>query len=151
MEVVYNAVLQQLKDNTSLQWIDLDTGQLDAGVRPPVAYPAALIDIQIPGTEDISTYTQSCLCRITVRVACDVYGKTNADAPEVPRANALSYFNTVNEVYKALQGFSTAELDCLTRKSLKTEKRGDGLKVCTMEFQASFEDTGAEINPDGWS
>lgn len=151
MEVIYNAVLARLKAQTSIQWIDLDTGQLDAGIRPPVAYPAALLDIQILSTEDVSTYAQFCTFSLKIRVACDVYAETNADAPDETRADALSYFNTVNNIYKALQGFSTAELDCLTRKSLKPEKRGDGLKVCTMEFQGGFKDLSAVTEPEGWS
>ena len=47
MEIeIYKRVLKHIKDNvTDFRWIDSNEGQLTSMERPPVAYPACLIEM----------------------------------------------------------------------------------------------------------
>ena len=54
MDQIFSAVQSRLQQKVSeLKWIDFDFGQLDAyELRPPVQFPCALIDIELPETRE---------------------------------------------------------------------------------------------------
>ena len=62
MEQVFLAVQAQLTSKVSeLEWIDLDFQQLDSyELRPPVLFPCALIDVELPEPDKTGQRTLLC-------------------------------------------------------------------------------------------
>lgn len=139
MKSIFKAVTAQLETVAALQWIDEDKGQMNFE-RPPVLFPCALVDIQLPKTTDLNSKIQNCDAIITVRLAFDFHGNTNSKTPAAAREKSLAYYDVVDEVKKALQGWSTAEFNPLSRKSFYQEKRPDAYKVVAIPFATAFRD-----------
>lgn len=148
MKTVYTAVMGRLKTINALRWIDLDTGQLEAGGgetdRPAVAFPCALISIEIPRSTDITDRSQDCEARITIRLAFDQQMRTNSAAPEKVIETAMNPYDTIADVYGALQGWSGNEFDPLSRISQGKENGRGGLFIYRIVFRTTFEDQTAE-------
>lgn len=144
MKIIYNQLLTLLGQIPELRWIDVDFGQIDSyETRPPIAFPAALIDIELPECSDEGDKIQRCTCRVSLRLVFDTYGETSAAAPAIDRNKATRYFDTVEKVYVKLQGYYDDNIDGLSRKDVFQEKRDDGLKVTVMRFETEFDDFSA--------
>ena len=148
MKTLYNAISIQLKNVGDLKWIDFDTGQLDyhnamakEPDRPPVAFPCALITIEITNCKSITDTHQTCDARITIRLAFNnTPGRSSSAAPEEAQNLALKPYDVIADVYACLQGFGTENFDTLNRASQQREKRQDGLFVYSIVFNCKFED-----------
>lgn len=144
MKTIYNALLSKLSEVTALKWVDMDTGQLNTDERAAIAFPAALISIEIPTCKNITDKQQDCTARITVRLVFDNPGtRTNNKAPEAVRAESLKKFDTIADVYATLQGYETSDFNALTRVSQAVE-RSNKYFVYRIDFTCDFEDLTAE-------
>lgn len=145
MKTIYNAILERLETQVpQLRWIDLDCGQLETIDKPPVAFPCALLQINIPQTDDITDTTQDCKAKIVVHLAFDYVGRTANNAPAIEREKSLKVYDTIADVYKALQGFGTEHFDCLSRTRQGKEKSRHGYFQYHIDFRCDFEDLTAE-------
>ena len=141
---VITLICNRLKNEVSaLRWIDIDTGQLDImNQRPPVAFPACLVDISYPQCDDAGGGIQVVTANVTLRVVFDITGSTNAASPV--RETTLGFLDVIEEVHEALQGWSDEALSAFSRINAQPEKRKDGLKVYRITYQTAFtEATGA--------
>lgn len=140
MKNIYEAIVNQLRTAVpELKWIDLEKGQMNYP-RPPVVFPAALIGISLPKTEDLNHTKQVCDAYVTVKICFDFTGNTSISTPEVNRLESLAYFDLAEKVYAKLQGWSTGEFNPLSRFNLAEELRPDGYKVIKISFRTSFHD-----------
>lgn len=138
MKEVYLAILERLKTTVpNLLWVDLEKGQMNYS-KPPILFPAALIGISLPSTENITKQLQNASCAITIRLCFNFIGNTSNVTPEVELEKSLAYFNLVEEVYKSLQGYQTEYINSLERVNSIEELRPDGYKVITIGFKSSF-------------
>jgi hypothetical protein len=148
MKTIYTAIMAKLKsDIPALKWIDLDYGQLSTatGQRPSLAFPCALISIRVNECKDITDTIQDCKGSITIRLAFDQMIKnTNSKSESGKLEEALNPYDTIADVYSALQGFDTDSFNALSRRSQGDEKRADGLFVYNITFSVDFEDDTAE-------
>jgi len=145
MKTIYLAVMAQLKAEVpAIKWIDLDTGQLDSQSRPSVAFPCALISIGVVPKRSLTDTIQDCTANITVRLAWENSGQTSSITPNAVLNQSLAVYDTIADVYKALQGFSTANFDSLNRRRQDREKSRHGLFQYRFDFSAEFEDDTAE-------
>ena len=149
METIYNLIASRLKNEiTELQWIDLDAGQLDHDeYRAAIDFPAVLIDIAFSGCENMGhSGDQTCDTVFSLRIVSQCFSETNIHAPEDIRENGLKHFRLLNEIQKALQGWSEGdEMGTLYRQSSTPEKRNDGLKVHTVRYNTEFYDANNAI------
>lgn len=144
MKTIYNALLSKLSEVTNLKWIDLDTGQLNAEDRPAIAFPAALISIDIPTCNSMTDKLQYCTARISVRLVFENnVTRTNNKAPEAVKDESLKKYDTIADVYAKLQGYETEEFNALSRVSQGAEK-GSKYFVYKIDFTCDFEDLTAE-------
>lgn len=139
MKQIFKDITARLETVAGLKWIDEDKGQLNFE-RPPVLFPCALIDIELPKTENLNTSIQDCDMIITVQLAFDFGGNTSSITPVSARNSSLAYYDTVEEVTKALQGFATPNFNPLERKRFYQVKRPDGYKVVAIPFASEFRD-----------
>lgn len=142
MKHIFEAITQRLDTIPGIKWVDEDKGQMNFE-RPPVLFPAALVDIQLQKADDLNTKIQTCQALVTIRLAFDFTGSTNTKAPASAREKSLAYYDLVEEVHKALQGWGTQEFNPLSRRQLIQEKRPDGYKVVAMPFSTYYRDVSA--------
>jgi len=148
MKTVYSAVMERLKEKVkSLRLIDLDTGQLERVPvlkpeldRAPLAFPCALIGINIPRSEDITDTDQDCDARVVVRLAFNQEMRTSSAAPASVASVALKPYDIIADTYAALQGWGTENFDPLSRVSQGKENSRNGLFIYKIEFRTEFED-----------
>lgn len=125
----------------ALRWIDGDTGQLEDS-RPGLAYPCALIDITYPSCADVDSVDQQINADITVRVAFDPRGPINTAVSTAQRTAALSILETLEDVHRALQGYTNDYVySSLSRYSAIRERRTDGRPVYRIVYKTTFLDT----------
>lgn len=126
-----------------LRWVDMDKGQLEFyQTRPSVAFPCALIKIEINKTEDLGNNIQRCYGSGTIRLAFDYVGETSAKTPTALRKQSLEYFELVKAVYLAVQG-KKGGVGKFSRSFAREENRPDGLKVLNIPFATVWLDKSA--------
>lgn len=141
MKEIFLALRTVLKGIEGMRWVDLEKGQMNSS-RPTVAFPAALITVTVPRKENLLKKLQACDGAITVRLCFDFTGKTNSAMEEEDVLKSLAYFDTVEAVNKALQGFETEHFNTLKGINTLDEQRPDGYKVVQLNYTTSFrEDT----------
>jgi hypothetical protein len=136
MKAIFVAITAKLEES-AMRWVDEDKGQMNFE-NPPVIFPAALVEIDIPTIETLSRKAQNMEPTVTVRLCFDFIGKTSNATPKIARDKSLAYYDQVQEVYELLQGFEGASFNPLELKSLMQEKRPDGYKVVALRFGTEF-------------
>ncbi|QOR76665.1 MAG: hypothetical protein IMW88_03745 [Thermoflavifilum sp.] len=82
MKQIFETIMQLLTSVQALKYIDLDKGQIDQyDIRPAIAFPAALISLEIVNAEDETDTMQRVQLQITIRVAFDFSPSTSAVVP----------------------------------------------------------------------
>ncbi len=139
-EVISQIFARLEAEAESLNWIDIDTGQLDLlNQRPPVAFPACLVDISYPQCEEVGGGAQIVTANVALRLAFDFTGATNLHSPV--RETSLAFLEVIEQVHEALQGWSSDALSIFSRLSAAPERRRDGLKVYRLLYQTTFQET----------
>lgn len=136
------AITDHIKTSVpQIKWVDADEAQLNVSVRPPLAFPACLVDISYPRCETISGGKQRISARVELRVVFNIQGSTNAAAPTMVRERSLARFDTLEALHKALQWWNADGLfDPLRRISSTPERRSDDLKVYKIVYETEFFD-----------
>lgn len=137
MKTLFEHITKRLSEIPELRWIDFDTGQLHEE-RPPVSYPCALVEINLPRCEDIDSSTQRVYAEFTVCLAFNVIGETNSNAPVSQRSLALQYFDIVEKVERKLHGYHAEQFYPFSRTSVRNENIRRGLKVVRLSFQTAW-------------
>lgn len=141
-KVFFLAVTNHIAANVSqIKWVDADEGQLNVACRPPVAFPACLVDISYPQCESLSGGVQRIRARVELRVVFAIQGSTNAAAPAAVRERSLARFDVLSALHKALQWWNGGGLfNPLKRISSTPERRADDLKVYRVVYETEFFD-----------
>lgn len=141
-KVFFLAVTNHIAANVSqIKWVDADEGQLNVACRPPVAFPACLVDISYPQCESLSGGVQRIRARVELRVVFAIQGSTNAAAPAAVLERSLARFDVLEALHKALQWWNGGGLfNPLKRISSTPERRADDLKVYRVVYETEFFD-----------
>lgn len=139
MKEIYNAILEHLETQVPEQnWIDEQKGQMKFE-KPPIAFPAILLDIDFPRTENITTKIQKGQLLVNVDFCFDYTGELTANAYSRPdREKSLRHWDIINKGEKALQGFETDYFNHLERVAVGDQLKRPGYKVITVTFSATF-------------
>lgn len=144
MKELYEAIATRLLDEVEeIACVDIEQGQLsalDENNRPVLPLPCALIDIAYTNCEDQGGDMQLVKARIVVRLAFPVQQPTDSLSVDRRREAALAYMDTVDEVYKALQGYDSDNFSPLSRISMTPDNRYRGIKVMNLTFETTFVD-----------
>lgn len=136
-----------------LRWIDLEDGQLNIAERPPLAYPACLIDMSYPLTKTFPDGNrQSVVVEIKLALVFQSTGATSAAAPKSLRPQALERFDILNDVHACLQGWDGGRLfvsPCSRVRVMPRGTRGDGLKVYDAIYQLTHIDAPSRHTNEG--
>lgn len=124
-----------------IKWVDADEAQLNVVGRPPLAFPACLVDISYPRCETISGGRQRISARVELRVVFNIQGSINAAVPAMVRERSLARFDTLEALHKALQWWNADGLfNPLRRINSTPERRADDLKVYKVVYETEFFD-----------
>lgn len=142
MKTIYQSILNRLlAEVPELKWIDLDKGQMRFE-RPPVLFPAALINLQVPNSQNLNSTKQLVRAQVSIKLCFDFTGNTDANTPEEHRLNSLAYFDVVDKVFSKLQGWGTDELNPLERVNQYDEQRPDAYKISVITFSTGYYEEG---------
>jgi len=142
IDQIFLEVADLINGVPGIKWIDMDFGQLDSDQRPAVAFPCALISIDLPDTNDLGNRVQKPKVIINVKLAFDYMGETSVKTAPNYRTRALRYYGIVKSVYIALQGQRIGTTP-LKRKSQMEYARPDRIKILDMPFETNFLDDSA--------
>ncbi|NDV97110.1 hypothetical protein D0T84_19710 [Dysgonomonas sp. 521] len=151
MRTIYTEVMKRLQTEVpALSGIELDSGQLKLIEKEetlPVTLPYALIDISIPECSDITDKTQSCNGIVGVTLVFESFdmGKTSSNRPDADRDLALTPFDVISDVYKALQGYESVRFNTLSRIS-QGKVENEFFFVYKINFACEFEDLTALLH-----
>jgi hypothetical protein len=143
LETLFLLIQDKLKVLPDIKWVDMNVGQLDVETRPAVAFPCALISIDLPKCEELGQQIQKCQCQIGIRLGFNYAGATNSKTPIAVKAAALDYYRMIREVYRALQGHTEPGLSRIRRVSQVEMAREDQIKIVDMTFYTEFHDYSA--------
>jgi hypothetical protein len=144
MKTIYNEIITRLKAEVpALKWIDMNIGQLDTIERPALMWPCALISIKIPRAKSLTDTLQDCTAQITITLGFDRPERTSANAPNEQRNAGLAAYDTIADVYAALQGWGTPYFDSLNRTNQGDGNIKNGVFRYPIVFTAEFEDATA--------
>lgn len=155
--IFFNLLIERIQAKVpEIRFIDFDMGQIDFydyenGERPPVSFPALLIDLDNGKSDDVSDFEQEVEQDVTLRLVVDSYTKSSNIVPLTHRAKALSYFDIELKLHKALHNWQPlyqGEPICQTmsRRSFVTERREDPLRVRRIVYTTGYNDNSA--SPD---
>ena len=137
MKEIFKSLRTRLKEVPGINHIDMDKGQLDHyELRPSVAFPCILIDLQRPRSEDRDQRgtQQTSAVMINIRIGFDFTGETSSHTPDEKLDTSLAYYDMVELVYKKLQGWKDTGFTILSNKGERTERRPDRYKVVNLPF-----------------
>lgn len=127
----------------SINWVDLDKGQLNHyDTRPAIDFPAVLLKIEYPTTAKLSRKEQQCAVLITVSIVYDCFDDTDSITDADLLQQSLQVYDITEEVHDALQG----EIDNsimrapLERLSVRDPNRNDQLKVLQYTYSTRIID-----------
>lgn len=136
------ASLTNTNTSKTIRYIEQDMGQLDNyEIRPKVAWPCALLDIDEQNFTELQNHTEQLANgMITVRIGLVKYSDVNNLATSGIREKGLQYFETERKVVKALHGWAPAGFSKLLRRASFTERRNDDIRVRVIKFAYSYTD-----------
>ncbi|NJB36378.1 hypothetical protein [Croceivirga sp. JEA036] len=143
MKQLFKDITERLDGIAELNWVDEEKGQMNytgAYDRPPLVFPAALVTLSIPGTQGLNDKKQIAQLQLAITLCFDFSGNTNSKTPTVERDKSLAYYDVVDAVYKALQGWSSGRFNPLDRISFRPIPRPDGYKTVQLVFASGFKD-----------
>jgi len=149
MDYFFSEILKDLMNHISaelpeIKFIDQDLGQLaQVGEhdRPPLAYPAILIDFPNTDYSELATSAQLAQCNISFQLIFSTHSQTWHKAPDAVQSKGLEYLEIEQKLYNCLNGWSENYFSPLIRTNVKSQNNNDiGLRVRTMTFTTSYED-----------
>lgn len=127
-----------------IRLVDRYLGQDQVAIRPAIATPAVLVDIDSETYSNLAGFSQYVdAATISVRLLVDNFSASSAKAPQKARKCAMSDFELEKVLVDRLHGWTPTDNYCspLIRTSASSENRNDiGLRIRTITFTTSFED-----------
>ena len=140
---IYIALRRHLSDEVpALRFIDWDSGQLNINTeRPPIDYPACLIDINLTSCRDLTDREQLVTASIVLKLIFRPNGETGNLAPKRTSEKALECFDIIESVQDAMQGCDLeGTVSAISRASAYKTVRRDRLQVYTITYTTTWQE-----------
>lgn len=143
MEELINALVERLKQNTNIRYVDENWGQLDYySPNFPVQWPCVLIDVSNARFSNIGKdNTQNPANRqmgdlvVELRIANLKLSNTSGRAPASQKNMAHSIFSLIEEVHTSMQGYNATVMSGnLIRTTQQRVKRDDGVQEYAVNY-----------------
>lgn len=136
MKELYLKLCELLKGIPAIRYVDLNCGQLQEE-KPPISYPAVLINIGGKG-DDINSTFQQYDGDFELTIVCKMFSETNSNAPEQVVQTGLQYVDLCDDIWKKLQGYSDNNFESFTRKSFRDQNIRKGLKTSLHNYNTGW-------------
>ncbi|KQT17411.1 hypothetical protein ASG31_08345 [Chryseobacterium sp. Leaf404] len=127
-----------------IKYIDQDLGQLgqdSEDERPPLVYPAILIDFPSTDYTNISGGAQVGAVQISIQLIFAPFSQSWQKAPQPVKEKALEYLAIEQKVHKALQNWEADYFQALVRTNIRSQNNNDiGLRVRNLNYTTQYED-----------
>lgn len=145
---MYLEIVTRIKTRMpALKYVNQDLGQLENfGDRPPVMFPALLIDFDNWNFSQIGDHEQLASGNVTMRLVYPPFSDSSSLTDAKVREKALSFYELEWELHKLLHGWTGVAFGALMRESAETEKRDDNLRVRNIVYSTCFQDSSATIS-----
>ena len=146
MEQILTDIQQRLADQVpALKYIDQDWGQLDYySPNPPVKWPCALVDIVQAQFTNTGGGGQLGMVQVKVRVGDLQLSPSSTKAPAAARAAALSIWEVLKDLHKALHGWAGhRHYSKLIRTAQQRIRREDGVRIYEITYTTQITDNSA--------
>lgn len=132
----------------TLKYVDEDWGQLDYyNPNPPTKFPCCLIDSTQASWSNQARNLQMGTVEITITVANLRLSNSSGAAPTNQKAKSFEIYDTLNQVFQALQGWSgDKSYSKLIRLRSSKKKREDGVRIYETVFSVELYDSNAVPN-----
>lgn len=149
IQSVFSRLLLDIMNQVSstmpeVRLVDRYLGQDQTPVRPAIASPAVLVDIDSETYHEIADGSQYVdPATISVRLLVDNYSASSAKAPQSARERAMNDFELEQQLVNCLHNWAPADGYCtsLIRTEATSENRHDiGLRIRTITFTTSWEE-----------
>ncbi|WP_164126097.1 hypothetical protein [Sphingobacterium luzhongxinii] len=137
MKKLFLLLRQELMTIPSINWVDLNKGQLNNyEERPAIDFPAVLLELSYPRTTKLTGTQQQCDVEIRASIIFDFMDETSSITPDETLEKSLEVYDIVQEVHEKLQGLIDIKTirSPLERMSQRDTPRADKLKV----FQVTY-------------
>ncbi|MEC5393943.1 hypothetical protein [Bergeyella sp. RCAD1439] len=136
MKRLYNKLLELLKEIPEIKYIDLNFGQI-MEEKPPLAYPAVLIGINIVSTDTFQDIFQQINAEFTLTLVVKA-GDTSSLTEENRREQAMAYLDLSEKIYNKLQGYEDNHFDAFTFQSATEQNLRKGLKTVALRYSCGW-------------
>lgn len=136
MKNLYLKLLELLKEIPEIRYIDLNFGQLQEE-KPPLAYPAVLVEMNINGTDTFHDVFQEMSADFTITLitlAQETHSLHDTERLE----RALEYLDLSEKIQKKLQGYEDSTFTSFDRKSVSTQTMRKGVKTTAVRYSTSW-------------
>lgn len=149
MDYFFSQILLDLQERIEtevpeIRYIDQDLGQLgqtDEDNRPPLSYPAVLIDFPASQYSELASSNQLGNILISFQLIFAPYSQTWNQAPLEVRKKGLEYLDIEQKLHNALQGWSLEYFVKLSRTTVQSQNNNDiGLRVRNLTYVTEYED-----------
>ncbi|MRN01683.1 hypothetical protein D1Z97_11040 [Riemerella anatipestifer] len=136
MKRLYNKLLELLEEIPELKYIDLNFGQI-MEEKPPLAYPAVLINIGVNSTDTFHDIFQQFNAEFTLSLVVKA-GDTSSLTEENRREQAMAYLDLPEKIYNKLQGYKDNHFDAFTFKGGTEQNLRKGLKTFVLRYSCGW-------------
>lgn len=143
MKELFLLLRSQLMTTPSINWVDLNKGQLNNyEARPAIDFPAVLLDINYPRTTKLTGKQQQAEVQVIATIVFDYMDDTSNITPDDTLEQSLELFDVLGDVHQKLQGLIDNKVirAPLERMSQRDMPRPDKLKVYQMVYSTRLID-----------
>lgn len=139
MKPIFLETLKKLKNELpESKWNDLQKGQMQEE-KPPVIFPATLVNIQKPRTYNLNKAIQHCDVVVTLSLCFSFTGERTATAfNEAEIEKSLEYMDMGNRIFAIFQGWETEHFEEWERVSETESFQRPGYKQLDISFKTTF-------------
>jgi hypothetical protein len=148
MNEIIIALVAHLNQNCpQLKYISADWGQLDYySNHPPVQWPCALVDVTAAQYTNLSQGGQLGAYTLLIRIAALPLTNSSAQAPNAQKEQALAWWQLLEDVHLALQGFIPGNACTpLLRTAGRRTRRDDGVMLWEVNYSFSRDELMPEL------
>ena len=136
MKKLYNKLFELLKEIPEIKYIDLNFGQI-MEEKPPLAYPAILIGININSTDTFQDIFQQINAEFTLTLVARA-GDTNSLTEDNRREQALAYLDLSEKIYNKMQGYEDNHFSTFNLQSVTELNQRKGLKITALRYSCGW-------------
>ncbi|WP_018675528.1 hypothetical protein [Riemerella columbina] len=136
MKRLYNKLFELLKEISEIKYIDLNFGQI-MEEKPPLAYPAVLVGINISSTDTFQDIFQQINADFTLTLVVEA-GDTSSLTEDNRREQALAYLDLSDKIYNKLQGYEDDHFSTFNLQSVTEQNLRKGLKIVALRYSCGW-------------